>query len=545
MLAKLKIRTWLLLLLGVFALALWWAAAQAWFDARQAADAVGEINRLSITEIEPLHETQRLLLATLVNMDNAYINLQRGNQITATNYTRKASALRLQATRVFNSWREKVSIDDTAKDDVQHITMAYGSYAKVLDQREEALYDVSLSDYVAATSGAEQADAIFQSTLHDVISASQARRDALKVQSDARAEWDGGIAMALLALSVFLILAYWSLVNHVLLRPLSDVSRKFQHIASGDLSIPIEGNNRNEIGSLLKALNSMQSDLVRTVAIIRQSTNDVSGGIQGINGDNRELSRRTEQQATALEQVSITLEQLASAVRQNASNARHSDELARTAKLDAVRGSEIVLRVAATMDAVSSSADRISEVVSIIDSIAFQTNILSLNAAVEAARAGEHGKGFAIVATEVRSLASRSAQAAKEVKRLIEESNQWVQSGAGQVVEARNAMSQIVSSAERVTETMNKIALATSEQSDAIAQVSRVVVELDGATQQNTALVERTASAASALEDEAGRLVDAVSVFQIRDGVRSVNERAGVRLRIVGASPDDSMESSH
>ncbi|RDS86129.1 methyl-accepting chemotaxis protein [Dyella psychrodurans] len=521
MLAKLTIRAWLLLFLGLFSLALWWSVAQAWADAREATQTISELDRLSTADIEPLHEIQRLLLTTLVSMDNAYINLQRGNQIAATNYTRRASALRMQADKIFKSWSAKVSSDDAAADEVHRISDAYTKYTDILGTREEALYDVSLNDYVAATSGAEKADSAFQSTLRDAIEAAKQRRDALKAQSDARAVRNGHVAAGMAALSIFLMTLYSQLIYRILLRPLREVTHTFQRIAKGNLSVTIENRAKNEIGSLFAALNVMQSDLVQTVATIRQGTNDVTYGIQHISSDNRKLSGHTQQQATSLQQASTTLGQLAAAVRQNASNTLQADALASEARADAMLGSEKVSQVASTMDVVSENANRIADIVNIIEGIAFQTNILALNAAVEAARAGEHGKGFAVVATEVRSLALRSAQSAKEIKTLIEASSESVLSGAHQVLEASTAMNQIVNSVERVTATVRRIAVATSEQSEAIAHVSQVVADLDKATQQNASLVQRTASAAGALEGDAGRLVKAVSVFQIHGGMDS------------------------
>ncbi|HUB89424.1 MAG TPA: methyl-accepting chemotaxis protein [Dyella sp.] len=512
--AKLTIRTWLLVFLGLFSVALWWSVAQAWADAKQATRTVGELDRLSTSDIEPLHEIQRLLLTTLVNMDNAYIHLQRGNQVAATDYTRRASALRMQADKIFKSWSANVSSDDAAAEEVHRISDAYKSYTDILGTREEALYDVSLNDYVAATSGAEKADSAFQSTLRDAIEAAKQRRDLLKAQADARADRNGQVAVGMAVVSLFLLILYWQLIYRVLLRPLREVTQTFQRMATGNLSVAIESRAKNEIGSLFTALNVMQSDLVHTVATIRQGTNDVSFGIRHISSDNRELSGHTQRQAASLQQASTSLGQLAAAVSQNASYTRQAGTLASEARMDAVLGKQKVSRVASTMDAVSENARRIADIVSIIEGIAFQTNVLALNAAVEAARAGEHGKGFAVVATEVRSLALRSAQSAKEIKLLIEASSESVQAGAQQVLEANAAMHQIVDSVERVTATVQHIAVATSEQSDAIANVNQVIADLDKATRHNASLVQRTASAAGALEGDAGRLVKAVSVFQ-------------------------------
>jgi methyl-accepting chemotaxis protein len=507
---NLKIRTGLLLLLGVFALALWWSVGTTWLDARQSVQAVDAINALSDAEIEPLHETQRLLLATLVSMNNAYINLQRGDQVTATNYTRAASASRQQAAKIFAAWRAAAGRQPGANAEPARVIAAY-------DAREEALYDVSLDEYVAATTTADRADATFQATLQDLLRHSRETRDAIRRQADAQAALAARTALALSALSIVLIAAYLGFFSRSVLRPLHRAAQQFDRIAAGDLGTPLAPPSHNEIGQLLHALLRMQRGLAHTVAAIRAGAHDVHAGIEHIATDNVELSSRTDQQASALEETAATLEELAAAVRQNADNTRETDTLARSAKDDALRGNEIVSRVALTMDDVSAGAARIGEIVGVIDGIAFQTNLLSLNASVEAARAKEHGRGFAVVASEVRALAQRSAQAAHEIKSLVAASQLSVKSSAAQVIAAGDAMRQIVTSVDRVSATMREIAIATSEQSDAIDQVSRVVLELDHTTQKNAALVERTATAARALTGDADRLVESVSVFRLAD----------------------------
>ena len=384
-----SLRSGLFLLLAVFALALGWAAAQAWIDAQQAARAVGEFNRLSDAEIEPLHETQHLLLATLRNMDNAYIDLQRGNQVEATDYTRQATSLRTEAMRVFKAWQVTASRDIGAGDEVQRIVEAYERYASVVDSREEALYEVSPDEYVAATKSAEQVDATFQAALRKAIEVSKMRGEQMTLVAEARARRAGLVAMVFFALSLLLITVHQRFFDFVVLGTLNEVDEQLERIAGGGSGgLPAKPTN-NEISALRQALERTRADLARTVTIVRNG--EVNARLGDVARDDLELSGRTEQQAAALEQTAATLEEVA-VVRQNADNTHQADTLAKVAKGDATRGREIVAQVALAMNAVSAGASRISETVGVIDSIAFQTNVLALTASVEAVRAREFSR---------------------------------------------------------------------------------------------------------------------------------------------------------
>lgn len=515
MLTNMKIRTGLLLVLGLFSAALWAAVCMAWLDARQSGKAMDAVIALSDQQIEPLHDTERLMLTALVKMDNAYINLQRGDQIKANDYTRKASAALAQAKNTINAYRAANGSNGAGDPLAARVLDAYANYSNVLTSREEALYDVSLDAYVAATSNAEQADTMFEATLREVIQHAERKRDDLRTASSRRSTMAVYLAGALFVLSLALTVFYWVLFERVLLQPLRTAGHHFDRISGGDLSTPINGISNNEIGVLLSALQRMQHSLRETVSVIRQGTNDVHDSAQHIARGNIELSSRTEQQAAALEETAATLEQLSAAVKQNAGNTQHTTQLARDAANNATQGGEIVSRIVNTIGRVSESAHKITDIVGVIDGIAFQTNILALNAAVEAARAGVQGKGFAVVATEVRSLALRSAQAAKEIKILIEDSVARVKLGSEQVMHAGQTMQQIVASVNDVMHTMNQVSTATSEQAEGIEQVSLAVIQMDQSTQQNGLLVEQTATAAEALRTQADRLVESVSLFQI------------------------------
>jgi methyl-accepting chemotaxis protein len=283
----------------------------------------------------------------------------------------------------------------------------------------------------------------------------------------------------------------------------------------GDLTLTIQTDGKDEIAQLLLAMHRMQSSLSSVVRTVRQGSEGVATASAEIAQGNNDLSARTEQQASALEETAASMEQLNATVKQNADNARQANQLAQSASTVAIRGGEVVGQVVDTMKGINDSSRKISDIISVIDGIAFQTNILALNAAVEAARAGEQGRGFAVVASEVRSLAGRSAEAAKEIKSLINASVERVEHGTALVDQAGATMTEVVSSIRRVTDIMGEISAASSEQSSGVAQVGEAVTQMDQATQQNAALVEQMAAAASSLKTQANDLVQVVSRFKI------------------------------
>jgi methyl-accepting chemotaxis protein len=304
-------------------------------------------------------------------------------------------------------------------------------------------------------------------------------------------------------------------------------------IARGDLTtaIALRDGDRE---SLLFSMQEMQQDLTKTVSTIQDSTVTIASASQQIAAGNLDLSARTEQQAGALEETASSMEELTSTVKQNADSARQANQLAIAASEVAVKGSHVTSQVVATMGAINTSSRRIADIISVIDGIAFQTNILALNAAVEAARAGEQGRGFAVVASEVRSLAQRSAAAAKEIKVLIDDSVQQVDVGAGLVDEAGQTMLAIVDGIKGVAGILGEITAATHEQTAGLEQINRAIDEMDQVTQQNAALVEEASAAANSLEEQAQHLTELVSVFQIAGAHPSVARPA---LRVSARGP--------
>ncbi|MFD1839863.1 methyl-accepting chemotaxis protein [Paracidovorax cattleyae] len=287
-----------------------------------------------------------------------------------------------------------------------------------------------------------------------------------------------------------------------------------RQIAQGNLAVDVETRNGDQT-SLLAGMKDMRDQLARVVGQVRQSSDSIATGSTQIATGNADLSQRTEEQASNLQQTAASMEQLTATVKNNGETARQATQLANSASEVAERGGTVMGQVVNTMGAITDSSRRISDIIGVIDGIAFQTNILALNAAVEAARAGEQGRGFAVVASEVRSLAQRSADAAKEIKALISTSVEKVEAGSQQVEEAGRTMADIVSQVKRVSDLINEISAATQEQTQGIGQVSDAVSQLDQVTQQNAALVEESAAAADSLRAQAGRLVDAVSQFRL------------------------------
>ncbi|WP_439606199.1 methyl-accepting chemotaxis protein [Hydrogenophaga sp.] len=363
--------------------------------------------------------------------------------------------------------------------DLKPLAEAYVNSILKLEQRQQAIYDATLKE-------AEE-------------NASSGRTILIT----------GGVLAILLGAAAAFVLSRSITVP---LRTAADSARR---IADGDLTQPIDTAGRDEAAQLLQALKGMQDSLVRVVSNVRGNAEGVASASAEISQGNNDLSARTEQQASALEETAASMEELSSTVRQNADNAQQANQLAKSASTVATQGGGVVAQVVDTMKGINDSSRKIADIISVIDGIAFQTNILALNAAVEAARAGEQGRGFAVVAAEVRNLAQRSAQAAKEIKELITASVDRVAQGTTLVDQAGVTMAEVVGAIQRVTDIMGEISAASIEQSSGVAQVGEAVTQMDQATQQNAALVEQSAAAASSLKAQAEQMVQAVAVFKL------------------------------
>ena len=371
------------------------------------------------------------------------------------------------------------------------------------------------NDPIAGDKAAKGVDRGAAATLNDVRK-SLSEYEALAADSAST----GARSATRLALGVMLLVTVAALggsiwLSRQIVAALHQAVTLAEQVANGDLSARISHQGQDEIAHLIQSLSTMQANLATLVARVRQGSESVAHASAEIAQGNHDLSARTEQQASALQQTASSMDQLGSTVQHSADSARQASQLANNASSVAVRGGEVVGQVVETMKGINESSRKIADIISVIDGIAFQTNILALNAAVEAARAGDQGRGFAVVASEVRALAGRSAEAAKEIKSLIGASVERVEQGTLLVNDAGSTMDAVVNAIRRVTDIMGEISLASQEQASGVAQVGEAVTQMDQVTQQNAALVEQMAAGASGLKSQAHELVDAVAVFRL------------------------------
>lgn len=351
--------------------------------------------------------------------------------------------------------------------------------------------------------------------LRTLVSTQQEEFNSLSATFEAERAQSSWFSRVMVAMLIALLFAgTWLLVRHIK-KPLDEAIRLSNTIAEGQLNVVVNTNRKDEFGVMMQAIEQMRTSIIAVVSNVRQSADALSQSSAEIAQGNLDLSQRTENQASALEKTSSSMEQLSATVKQNAENAKHANELVQGTSVVAKEGGDSMKMVLRTMKEIDESSKKIADILSVIDGIAFQTNILALNAAVEAARAGEQGRGFAVVAAEVRTLAQRSAEAAKEIKTLISTSVQRVERGSMEADQAGKKINEVVDSVQRITSLMNEISLASNEQAGGVSLVSDAVLQMDKATQQNAALVEEMAASASSLNQQAEELVVAVSAFKL------------------------------
>ncbi len=428
------------------------------------------------------------------------------------------TAIQSRANEIYGDMMRNLGKATTANAGLKTELTAKAEVLKTQIEKTLALADKELISAPELTFSANEYNQAFTNTINAVYEFNAVAQTNLvnllqtRVSDSRQMQWTVlGVLLGLLSAAVVLALAF---VRSITV-PVQEALQVARAVAEGDLTVVAPVRGSNEIGQLMQALQTMQNNLAKVVGGVRSGSESISTASEQIAQGNNDLSARTEQQASALEETAASMEELSSTVKQNADNAKQANQLALSASTVAVKGGEVVSQVVTTMKGINDSSKKIADIISVIDGIAFQTNILALNAAVEAARAGDQGRGFAVVASEVRSLAGRSADAAKEIKGLITASVERVEQGTALVDQAGNTMTEVVSSIKRVTDIMGEISAASAEQSAGVAQVGEAITQMDQATQQNAALVEESAAAAESLKGQAQQLVGAVAVFKL------------------------------
>ncbi|NUY00659.1 methyl-accepting chemotaxis protein [Paraburkholderia youngii] len=523
MFSKIKVASGLLCVLAAFCVFQLVTVGLGFWSLTRTHDDVGDLASIALKQVDAVNQTTQRLMDARINLSRAGTRMVRGGAepTDIVQHAREQLAAADQSFAGFMS-AQKTSDEDSARATAlaERYKTLHGALAELVQYLDSNNIQAFLYQPTQSFQDAYLAE------VHNFEQFGDAASRASLASIDARVAAFRIVSVVILLVLVAGTLAVYTALRRGVVAPLEEAGRHFERIAQGRLDQPIAARGSNEIGRLFSGLATMQASVARTVSSVRESADSIHLGANEIATGNADLSARTENQAASLEETASSMEELTATVRQNADHAREANALAETA-LDATsRGSEVVNQVVDKMRGIAQSSDKIAEIISVIDGIAFQTNILALNAAVEAARAGEQGRGFAVVAGEVRGLAQRSAQSAKEIKTLISESVAEIQGGSALVERAGEAMSHVSASISRVTQMMAEISASSLEQSTGIEQVNQAVVQMDEMTQQNAALVEQAAAAAASLHQQTEQLKQAVSVFEISESVLRTQQRS-------------------
>ena len=477
-------------------------------------DSITTLNRINVEQLNEVSRAAVLLNRGRIQMDLAADYLDQGMRLVAENQIDGVEGLLERAQDRFDKF------DETPKTEMgqaraSELATGFNTVMGLVRDQYAALKAGELNEYKNLRQELLTPGDSLDGSLTDFTRYANERGDAIMANYHDKTALFGLIGMAALAATVVVLLLIYWVLRKAVVAPLHDAVENLQRIARADLSQRIHVPGRNEIGKLFAAMRDMQESLSGIVSNVRSSSNSIFVGSSEIARGNTDLSSRTEQQAASLEETATSMEQLTATVKQNADNARQASSLANDASGTASRGGDVMQQVTSKMQGITESSKKVADITTMIDSIAFQTNILALNASVEAARAGEQGRGFAVVAGEVRNLAGNSADAARQIKQLIETSAVEVQEGSTLVEQASETVKEVVAAVKRVTDIMDEISAASQEQSGGIEQVSQAVSQMDEVTQQNASLVEEASSAAASLEEQARRLEQAVSIFRL------------------------------
>jgi len=487
-----------------------------------------------------------------IALDNVRGSIGRIFQLVAVD----DPAVRAQASERLNA---NIAATDKALQDLEPLLVTETGKAALADAKERRKHYMALVEQVQALlkdNKTEEARALafgktydalqaFAKSLRKQVEFQEGRFESASNDADAVHVTALRIIVGMAVTALLLAIAAAVVITRSVVRPLNRAVEVARTVAAGDLTSRIEVQGKDEAAQMMQALKEMNASLSSLVSEVRTGSDEIATAAREIATGNLELSSRTEQQAGALEETASSMEEMTSTVRQNAENAQQANQLAASASDVARRGGQVVARVVETMGDIDQASRKIVEIISVIDGIAFQTNILALNAAVEAARAGEQGRGFAVVAGEVRTLAQRSAAAAKEIKQLIDDSVAKVGVGSQLVADAGTTMDEVVTSVQRVTDIVAEISSASREQEGGITQINQAITEMDSVTQQNAALVEEAAGAAGSLQEQADRLAQMAAVFRVEIPAAAAAPRKAVaakaapaqRLPVVAAKP--------
>ncbi|MBJ9589024.1 MULTISPECIES: methyl-accepting chemotaxis protein [Burkholderia] len=534
MFGKIKLASGLLGVLTVFCLFLLAIEALGFWALTSTRSGVDDLSNVAIAQVDAASRATEQLLDARINLSRAGTRMVRGGP-KPEDIIRHAGASLAEADKAFAVLTAAQPVDDTNRARVAALAERYRALRGALGELVQFLDADNIQAFLdQPTQGIQDA---YIAELHRFTDYGGASSRAALDTIDGGMLWFKSVGIVLLVAMLAASAAIYAAARRAVVAPLEDAGRHFERIAQGRLDETVRAGGVFEIDRMLRGLAAMQTSIASTVRTVRHASDAIHLGAGEIAGGNADLSARTGTQAASLEETAASMEELTATVRQNTDSARAASALADAALEATSHGGGVVDSVIDRMRGIAQSSGRIAEIISVIDGIAFQTNILALNAAVEAARAGEQGRGFAVVAGEVRSLAQRSAQSAKEIKALIEDSVAQINGGAELVERAGDAMRTVSASITRVVQTMSEITAASVEQSVGIEQVNQAVTQMDQLTQQNAALVEEVAAAAASLNDQTAHLMQAVSVFELGDGRAARGERAAPSFAGTGYEP--------
>ncbi|WP_322114314.1 methyl-accepting chemotaxis protein [Aquabacterium sp. A7-Y] len=536
MLRRLSIKTRLTLAFALISLLVVALGAAAWYTSQQQNASINRFNAHLVLAMQDGNQARQAMLQSRRYEKDVLISM--GDAQTGGEYLKKWDAEQEQAAKALDLLAGRVTTPESkARTAIMQETFAsYRQQARPVLEKVIAGQLTSVAEANQALKPAQEQVHKGDQALQETLSGVDRYVAVVAEKFNALHRLITGAVFAFVAVAVGLVALLGWRVSRSIVLPLQDATRFAEQVGAGDLTATIEVQGQDEATRLQQGLNGMRDALQSMVSRVRQATDGIATASTEIASGNQDLSVRTEQTASNLQQTTSSMEQLTGTVKQSADAARQANQLASSASSVAARGGDVVSQVVSTMDEINSSSKKIADIIGVIDGIAFQTNILALNAAVEAARAGEQGRGFAVVAGEVRNLAQRSAQAAKEIKSLIGASVEKVESGSKLVQDAGSTMTEIVASVQRVSDIIGEITAATSEQSSGIGQINTAVNQLDHMTQQNAALVEESAAAAASLKDQARQLAEVIATFKL-DGASRITGAAVEKARLTAAAP--------